>query len=183
MEQRLLIDKFVRRKLASALVALLAVSGAQAVRGDERRDDRFVALRAEDAHGRPFDLERTRGQVVALTFASRYTREEADRVHAALLSHAAGDVLVVNVVDFMGIPGLFRGYARRKTAEHDGANVIHLVDESGQLRRLFGADPGHRVDILVIDRMGQLRGRFAGQTQLEEAVRLVDQLRTSTASN
>src|SRR5262249_48634180 len=96
-----------------------------------------VSLRAQDGHGRVFDLTSLRGRVVAVTFASRYTRDEADRVHAGLLEHAAqGDMLVVNVVDLMGVPGLFHSYARRKAAEHDQAGrIVHVIDEHGDLRR------------------------------------------------
>jgi hypothetical protein len=145
----------------------------------------IVSLRAQDGHGRAFDLTSLRGRVVAVTFASRYTRDEADRVHAGLLEHAAqGDMLVVNVVDLMGVPGLFHGYARRKAAEHDEAGrIVHVIDEHGDLRRSFGAEPGKHVDILVVDREGQLRGRFNGAAELEAAVRLVDQLRTRAAEN
>jgi hypothetical protein len=142
-----------------------------------------VCLRAQDGHGRAFDLDQYRGHVVAITFASRYTRDEADRVNHLLAEHAAeGDLLVVNVVDLMGVPGLFHGYARRKAAEHDQAGrILHVIDEHGELRRNFGADPGKRVDILVVDRDGTLRGRFIG-AQAEEARRLVDQLRAGQAS-
>jgi hypothetical protein len=160
------------------LVTALLASGA-AVGGEKQ----IVALRGHDGHGRHFDLSSMRGQVVAVTFASRFTRSEADRVNNALMSHAAeGDMMVINVVDFGGIPSLFHGYARRKAAEHDQpGKIYHLADESGEIRRQFQVEPGKRVDILVIDRDGSLRGRFSGSGQVDEAARLVDQLRTSTA--
>jgi hypothetical protein len=166
--------------LLATVSLLLALATGGRVHADGHE---VVWLRAQDGHGRPFDLQRVRGQVVALTFASRYTRDEADRVHAALLNHAAeGDMVVVNVVDLMGIPGIFHGYARRKAAEHDReGRIIHVVDEEGELRRNFQVDPRKRVDILVLDREGTLRGRFAGAGQLEDAIRLVDQLRVSSA--
>lgn len=143
----------------------------------------LVSFHAQDGRGRAFQLERMRGQVVAITFASRYTREEADRIHRELLAHVAvGELVVVNVVDLMGIPGIFHGYARRKAAEHDRpGSIVHVIDEHGELRGRFRADPGKRVDIIVVDREGQLRGRFAGAAQLDGALRLVDQLRTSSA--
>jgi hypothetical protein len=142
-----------------------------------------IAFTAQDGRGRAFQLERMRGQVVAITFASRYTREEADRIHQQLLAHAAvGDMVVVNVVDLVGVPGIFHGYARRKAAEHDmEGRIVHIIDEHGDLRTRFQADPRQRVDIMVVDKDGQLRGRFCGAGQLEDALRLVDQLRTQSA--
>jgi hypothetical protein len=137
-----------------------------------------VWLQGHDGRGHAFDLASLRGRVVAITFASRYTAHEADRIHAALLAHAGESGLeVVNVVDLMGVPSLFHGYARRKVAEHDRpGRILHLVDEHGQLRRVFGVEPAHRVDILIIDRQGVLRGRFAGQAELAQALRLLDSL-------
>jgi len=39
-----------------------------------------------------------------------------------------------------------------------------------------------RVDILIIDKEGELRGRFSGWGQLDAAQQLINQLRQSTAS-
>jgi hypothetical protein len=139
-----------------------------------------MALRAPDAHGRAFDLESLRGNVVAVTFVSRYTQDEAARINDALGARG-GDVKVVSVVDFMGIPGFVHGYARRKMAEADG-RVQHLCDERGLLRRQFGAHPDKHVDIFIVDRDGGLRGRFEGQQQLEAALRLLDEVRAAQAA-
>ncbi|MDB4967239.1 MAG: hypothetical protein JWN44_2928 [Myxococcales bacterium] len=138
----------------------------------------LVALQAPDGRGKAFDLSSLRGQVVAVTFTSRYTQDEASRVNEAL--GARTDVKVVSVVDFMGIPGFVHNYARRKVAEADG-KIQHLCDERGQLRRQFGAHPDKHVDIFVIDRDGNLRGRFEGQPQLEGALRLLDEVRAARA--
>lgn len=138
-----------------------------------------MALHAADGRGRAFDLESLRGNVVAVTFVSRYTQDEAARVNDALGARG-GDVKVVSVVDFVGIPGFVHDYARKKVAEADG-RVQHLCDEKGELRRKFGAHPDKHVDIFVVDRDGGLRGRFEGQQQLEAALRLIDEVRTSTA--
>ena len=138
-----------------------------------------MALHTTDAHGRAFDLESLRGNVVAVTFTSRYTQDEAARVNDAL-GKEGGDVKVVSVVDFVGIPGFVHNYARKKMAEADG-RVQHVCDEKGELRRQFGAHSQQHVDIFVVDRDGGLRGRFEGQQQLEAALRLIDEVRTSTA--
>jgi hypothetical protein len=42
--------------------------------------------------------------------------------------------------------------------------------------------PDKRVDILVIDKDGSLRGHFSGSGQLEAAQQLIDQLRQSISS-
>jgi hypothetical protein len=138
-----------------------------------------VALAASDAHGRRFELSSLRGNVVAVTFVSRYTRDEAARVHDMLGTRE--DLKVVSIVDFVGIPGFVHGYARRKVAEADGARLQHLLDEHGDLGRRFGAHPDKHVDIFVIDRGGGMRGHFEGAGQLGEALQLIDELRTATA--
>jgi hypothetical protein len=140
----------------------------------------LVTIQGLDGRGHPFDLSAMRGQVVAITFASRYTREEADRVHAALLSREA---VVVSIVDLMGIPSWFHGYARRKAAEHDLAGrIVHVIDERGDMKRRFSAEPQHRVDILVVGPDGELRGRFESN-ELDAVLRLVEQLRRPMASD
>jgi hypothetical protein len=137
-----------------------------------------LTLQAADAHGRTFDLSSLRGNVVAVTFVSRYTQDEGQRVNGALGSR--GDVKIVSIVDFTGIPGFVHSYARRKVAEADG-RVQHLCDEAGTIGRRFGAHPAKHVDIFIVDRDGGLRGRFEGQGQLGSALRLLDEVRSSRA--
>jgi len=159
----------------SAIFTLLVLFGASTT---ALAQGPVFALRAADAHGRAFDVASLRGSVVAVTFVSRYTQDEAMRVNDAL--GARRDVKVVSVVDFIGIPGFVHAYARRKVAEADG-RVQHLCDERGTLRRRLGAHPDKHVDIFIVDRDGGLRGRFEGAGQLAAALRLLDEVRTSTA--
>jgi hypothetical protein len=126
-----------------------------------------------------FDFATLRGHVVALTFVSRYTRDESARVNEALLRHA--DIKLVTVVDFVGIPSFAHGFARRKVAAAEGP-VLHLCDEHGDLGRRLGAQPGKRVDIFIIDRDGQLRGHFTGAAQLLQAEQRLDEVRSTSAS-
>jgi hypothetical protein len=137
-----------------------------------------VAIRGRDGLGRAFDLVDLRGRIVAVTFASRYTRKEASKVNDALSAEGAGgDVAVVSVIDLVGVPTFAHGYARRKAAEADrDGRVRHLVDD-GELRERFGARPAERVDILIIGRDGSLKGRYAGERELEAALRHVQTLR------
>jgi hypothetical protein len=166
----------------ASLLLLLALCLTVPIRAGA--EETTVSLNAQDGRGRPFQLERMRGQVVAITFASRYTRDEANRVNQQLLGHASGDMAVVTVVDLTGVPSIFKGYARRKAAEHDEeGRIVHLIDERGELRARFQAEPVRRVDIIVVDRDGQLRGRFTGAAQVVEVLRLVDRLRNPQAQN
>jgi hypothetical protein len=174
LERGLLISLVVRSTVLSFLVA--AALGATPLVANAQGT--LVALQAPDGKGHPFNLSSLRGQVVAVTFVSRYTQDEGAHVNDAL--GARSDVKVVSIVDFMGIPGFVHGYARRKVAEADG-KIQHLCDERGQLRRQFGAHPDKHVDIFVIDRDGGLRGRFEGQGQLEDALRLLDEVRAARA--
>jgi hypothetical protein len=164
---------YVRVKLVTLFFA--AVLGLPFV---ARAQGAVVALQAADGRGHAFDLATLRGNVVAVTFTSRYTQDEAARINAALTSRA--DVKVVSVIDFVGIPGFASGYAKRKMAEADG-RVQHLCDERGTLRKQFGAHPDKHVDIFIVDRSGGLRGRFEGQQQLEAAMRLLDEVRVARA--
>lgn len=137
-----------------------------------------IELQGVDARGNPFDLASLRGSVVAITFVSRYTQDEALRIHDALAAHA--DVKVVSIVDFVGIPELVFDFVRRKVAEADG-RVQHLCDEHGELGKRFGSQPDKRVDILVVGRDGALRGRFVGVAQLAGARRLIDAARAQAS--
>lgn len=136
-----------------------------------------VAFHAMDASGKPFDLERLRGRVVALTFASRQTRDEAAHVNQELAGRASSAVTVVSVVDLSNVPTFALGYARRRVAESDHPGRLeHVVDEHGTLARPLQAEPQRRVDMLIIDREGALRGRFVGEKQLAQALHLLDEL-------
>jgi hypothetical protein len=163
------------RALALATVAAVALAAAAPAPANEpanapaRANEPAIA----DPDGHPFALAASRGRPVALIVVSRYTRKDAERINDAL-TPLAGPVEVITAVDFMGIPGLFHGYARRKIREAQRRSPIRmLVDERGQWRRFFGVAPDKRVDILVLDRNGTLRGRFAGPKQLHAALDLI----------
>ena len=161
------------------MMSLLVTTALATVPVAAHAQGQLVALQAPDGRGRPFDLSSLRGSVVAVTFVSRYTQDEASRVNQAL--GARSDVKVVSVVDFTGIPGFVHNYARRKVAEADGGKVRLLCDEDGSWRQRFGAHPDKRVDIFVVDRDGGLRGHFQGAQQLESALRLLDEVRAAQA--
>ena len=157
------------RALTAALLATLIAAPALAD-GPARANEPTIA----DPNGHPFTLAASRGRPVALIVVSRYTRKDAERINVALTPLARRNVDVITAVDFMGIPGLFHGYARRKIREAQTRSPIRmLVDEHGQWRRFFGVAPDKRVDILVLDRAGVLRGRFAGPKEVHAALDLI----------
>jgi hypothetical protein len=175
LEQRLLIVRInVRSTLPLLLFAALFTQSVPAA-----AQGTVMAFSAADGRGRVFDLAQLRGNVVAVTFVSRYTQDEAAEVNRALGTRS--DVKVVTVVDFVGIPGFVHNYARKKIAQADDGRVQHLCDERGELRRQFGAHPDRHVDIFILDRDGSVRGRFEGQQQLDGALRLLDDVRSQAA--
>jgi hypothetical protein len=167
-------------RLPVCFALAVSVAASSSVAWPLRAYAQPVALRAADARGRPFDLGALRGRIVAITFASRYTHKEADEVNRAL---AERGTIVVNVVDLTGVPSIFKGYAKRRVAEHDEeGRVVHLVDDGGDMRRRFQVEPTRRVDIVVVGPDGEVRGRFVGAADLGRALTLVDGLRASLAS-
>lgn len=163
----------VAATLSALALTLALTSTARAQTAPPPPQPPSVTLRGLDARGQAFDLQSLRGNVVALTFVSRYTQDEAARVNAALGRHS--DLKVVSIVDFVGIPRFVHDYARRKVAESDG-RIQHLCDVDGALGRQFATAPRDSVAILIIDRDGTLRGRFDATT-LAAAERLVDDVR------
>jgi hypothetical protein len=167
------------KALPSILGAMLALLVAQPVLAAPHDE---VWLAGSDVYGRPFDLRSLRGQVVVLTFTSRYTQSEAHKINQALSTHAGVGLTVVTVVDLVGVPSLFHGYAKRRIAdEEERGRVRHLLDEDGHIRSHFGAEPARHVDIVIVDQEGALRGRFRGEQQLGAAQALIDQLARAVA--
>jgi hypothetical protein len=142
-----------------------------------------VSLHALDGNGKPFSLESRRGKVVALTFASKSTKDELAEVDRALAKQTGHDFEVVSVIDFENVPGIAKGFARKKVAENDRPGEVKLVvDPDGGLARSLNADPKSRVDILVIDKRGKVRGRYDGTRGLADAEKKIAQLRRHRSS-
>jgi hypothetical protein len=159
-----------RLMLASLLAGALSLVPAP-------RASAEVWLKSWDAHGNAVELREYRGKVVALTFASRHTQEEATEVNDTLAENAGDDYQVLSVVDMADIPDFGRGSARKRIAEADRPGLQHLVDDRSRLGRAFGTDPRKEVEILVIDKNGDLRGRFDGLRDLAAAQKRIDELR------
>ena len=140
----------------------------------------YAWLHGFDAHGREVTLGSLRGQVVALTFVGKDTRDEGKEVNDELEGLAEPNKMtVVSVVDLEGVPGFAHGMAMKKIAESDRAGLIHLVDDRGRLKQAFDVDPAKQVTILVLDREGVVRGRFEGEMSVVQAKKLIEQLKAS----
>jgi hypothetical protein len=131
----------------------------------------------EDILGHAVRLEDARGRVMAITFASRFTGGEAEQVNKALMREVSPGVGMVSVVDFVGIPQMLYGLARNVIATWTPKTPAQLViDEHGLWRSRLGAVPDKQVDILVLNRQGELCGHFVGVRQVEDARRLIREL-------
>lgn len=137
-----------------------------------------VRLHARDGRGNPFSLESQRGKIVALTFGSKSTKDEAKRVNDRLAEHAGNDFEVVSVVDFEDIPDVAKGMARDKVAKSDRPGKMqHVVDPDGEIARSLHVDAKSHVDILVLDKRGVVRGRYNGERDLPLAQKKISELR------
>jgi hypothetical protein len=171
------------RSLRALIVGLTLLLPGTRLGTASAEASRPLYLSATDSLGHPFDLRMLRGKVVAVTFTSRYTRDEATKVIGQLEQRGGEDLQLITIVDMAGVPSLFHGYLKRRVAEADRKSAVrHLVDGDGRLKTLFGAVPDREVDVFIIDRRGELRGRFVGHKQVEEALRLIEQLRVSAAT-
>lgn len=138
-----------------------------------------VSLHGADARGRWFDVASERGHMVAITFASRKTADDARTINDALANHG---VFVVSVVDLRDVPHFAHGLALKKIRKSDRpGKMLHLVDNDGHISRELGVDPRQKVDVILVDRTGQMLGRFAGVEELGEVERRIDHARTRAA--
>ena len=159
---------------ASVFVVFAALSYTVTAAVEEPQ---YAWLHGFDARGNQITLGSMRGQVVALTFVGRNTREEAEAINEELGRLVEpGRMSVISVVDLEDVPSIGHGMALHKIAESDRPGLIHLVDDAGRLKDAFHVDPTRRVSILVLDRQGQLRGRFEGEMQLPAAIKLIHEL-------
>jgi hypothetical protein len=162
---------------AVAFIACAALSYTVTAAVDEPQ---YAWLHGFDARGREITLGSLRGQIVAVTFVGKNTREEATDINDDLSRLAEpGRMTVVSVVDLEDVPHIGRHTALNKIAESDRPGLMHLVDNDGRLKQSFSVDPTHQVSILVLDREGAVRGRFEGEAGLPEAIKLIQKLKAT----
>lgn len=137
----------------------------------------YAWMHGWDASGRPFDLRSLRGQIVALTFASKDTRDEATEVNDELTKLVVpGRVALVSVIDLANVPQYAYGTARKRIRELEQPGVVRVVDERGELSRAYQVEPRKQVDIFVIGRDGEILGHFVGSTGADEAIKLLQHM-------
>lgn len=124
--------------------------------------------------------DRLHGNVVVITVVSRYTEKESYFVNWKLGTRLRdGDFRMLTVIDFIGIPrfGFIYNIARKRISkETAGSQVEFICDTTEKIRDVLHADPRHRVDIIVLDRNGMIRGHFNGAQEIEQALKLIDEL-------
>jgi hypothetical protein len=154
------------------VLAVVLTLGLSSIAGAE------VWLNSKDAQGHPFSLGDLRGKIVALTFAGRHTEDDATEINDELANGAGGDMEVVCVVDLSTVPHVGHKTALKRITESDRPGVLqHLVDERGSLHQSFDVRPDARVDILIIDKNGELAGRYQGLQGVPEAKKKIAELR------
>lgn len=121
-----------------------------------------------------------RGNVVVITVVSRYTEKESYYVNWRLGTRLRdGDFRMFTVIDFIGIPrfGFIYNIARKRILKETAGSPIEFIcDTTEKLRTTLNADPRNRVDIIVLDRDGIVRGHFNGAREIEHALKLIDEL-------
>src|SRR4051812_48416661 len=110
----------MRRIAAASALAVTMATGALATAAP-------LTVNGTAATGGEFRLDATRGRIVTITLVSRYTRGELERVNDALKADLGRDTELVTVVDFVGIPHMFQGIARRRIAEASRTTPVQFV--------------------------------------------------------
>jgi hypothetical protein len=135
--------------------------------------------------------DKLHGNVVVITVVSRYTKKESYFVNWKISSKLINNknLKMMTVIDFIGIPhsGFVYNYARHRIINEtsrvnnqlimQGASPIeYICDVSETLRNTLNADPRHRVDIIILDKNGEVRGHFYGASGIADAIKLIEQL-------
>ena len=137
-----------------------------------------------------YQTDKLHGNVVVITVVSRYTEKESYQVNWRLGTRLKdGDFRMVTVIDFIGIPKFSFIYniarnrilkettkANEELVKHNVSPVEYICDMNMVLRGPLQSDPRHRVDIIVIDRNGEVRGHFNGIREIDQAIKLIDNL-------
>lgn len=125
------------------------------------------------------------GKVTVITIVSRYTEKESYKVNGALelRLNEKKDFKLFTVIDFVGIPKMFWNFARHrivKETRHSNADFIcdapdmHFPQKPW--REILGADPVHRVDILILDKQGNVRYHLQGSKDVLRAIDLINKM-------
>jgi len=116
------------------------------------------------------------GNVVVITVYSRYTERSGRQVNWELTKRLGGNAKFFTVIDFIGIPHFLFNFARNRIAKKMRGSIEVICDTTGKLRKQLNAEPRNRVDVVILDRKGEIRGHFNGIREIEPAIKLVNEL-------
>ncbi len=117
-------------------------------------------IELRDQFNAPQDLSFPTTNITILTIADRKGSEEVDAWIAALKPLYCGRVDFRGLANVESVPRLLQAHVRRKFQEKHKYPV--MLDWSGAACQRFGLVPG-LVNILVIDRAGEIRARATGR--------------------
>ncbi len=123
-----------------------------------------------DQFERPQALTFPGTNLVVLTIADQDGSQQVDAWIGAIKSRYAGRLDVRGLAQVGGVPGIFRERIRRKFRQARSYPV--MLDWSGTNCAAFGYEPG-RANLLVLDRMGAIRGRVSGPASPANVEKLV----------
>jgi len=113
------------------------------------------------------------GSIVVIVSMSRYTEREAREVNWSLTR--LGGVKLFTIVDFAGIPHFLYNYARHRIIRKIRRSEV-ICDFDQRLSSQLNTDPRHRVDIIVLNKDGEIRGHFKGAVEINSVIKLIDEL-------
>ena len=153
----------------------------------------------EAVSGRKISLADFGGRVTLFVFSSRSTGEQARAVGSVIRRYClkAPDVALATIADLHDIPRPFRGMAKPRLAETyretcqtvaeayrevgltppaDLADVVHMLpDWDGKVTKAFAVgDVGKTAAFAVVDKAGQIRGRFKGEKAAPDIIALLE---------
>jgi hypothetical protein len=158
-----------------------------------------LELDSKDIYRAPFSLSQYRGRIVVLFFTNKkYVQQRPPKYSKLSSSYAMKEKLqAVVIFSSKGVPKIARGYFRKKLMARikereqaflmkvkregkDPAKVVfprYLTDWQSRIHKMFAVNPREKkLSIVILDSQGNLKGRFPGEDNYKDAVRLLERL-------
>jgi peroxiredoxin len=136
-------------------------------------------FRLEDQQGHDFTLSMQRGHILVLLAGDRAGSEE-NRAWGFLLGKRYGSAItIIGIADTRGVPFFLKDRVRNSFRKE---RVRMLMDWDGSVFDGYGFTAGH-ANIVVIDRSGVIRYRYAGGRDPRVEERLGQQLADMLSRN